>query len=192
MKSSALAVLGVCALEMGAQVERPGRPGRQGGTVFVPLFTYLPDFTNMLTLARDYTVECALAMPEARYGYRPVPDVRTFGQHMVHVAESVRGLYEVFVESKTGLGNPVSEAGKEVVRSRAEVVSQLRQSFQYVEAAVGKLSEFELGQRIGFLGSRQLARWRVLDFILDHTTHHRAQTIVYLRMNGIQPPTYRA
>jgi len=193
MKKSALAALGVCAAEMGvAQVDRPGRQGRQGGTLFVPLFTYLPDFSNMLSLARDYTVECAQVMPEAKYAYRPVPDVRTFGQHMVHIGESVRGLFEIFVEGKVGAGPPMSEAGREVVRSRAEVVAQLRQSFQYVETAVAKLTEFELGQRISFLGDRQLARWRVLDFILDHTTHHRAQAVVYLRMNGVQPPAYRA
>ena len=193
MKRSALAALGLCAVEMGAtQAERPGRQGRQGNTLFVPLFTYLPDFSNMLSLARDYTVECAQAMPEAKYRYRPVPDVRSFGQQMVHIAESVKGLYEIFVEGKGAITNALSEAGQEVVRSRAEVVTQLRQSFQYVDAAVAKLTEYELGQRISFLGDRQLARWRVLDFILDHTTHHRAQTIVYLRMNGVQPPSYRA
>jgi uncharacterized damage-inducible protein DinB len=26
---------------------------------------------------------------------------------------------------------------------------------------------------------------------LDHTTHHRGQAIVYLRLNGITPPEYR-
>lgn len=192
MRSAAAAALGLCAVEMGAkQVERPGRQGRQGGTMFVPLFTYLPDFSNMLALSRDYTVECAQAMPEGKYVYRPVPDVRTFGQHMVHIAESTRGLYEMFIEGKTG-GLPLTEAGQEVVRSRADVVTQLRQSFQYVETAVNKLTEYELGQRVSFLGDRQLARWRVLDFILDHVTHHRAQTIVYLRINGVQPPSYRA
>lgn len=193
MKSAAAAALGVCAVEMGAvQNERPGRPNRQGGTLFVPLFTYLPDFSNMLALARDYTLECAQAMPEAKYRFRPVPEMRSFGQQMVHIAESLKGLYEMFVEAKTTGVAPLSEAGQEVVRSRAEVVAQLRQSFQYVDTAVSKLSEYELGQRISFLGDRQLARWRVLDFILDHTTHHRAQSIVYLRMNGIQPPSYRA
>lgn len=192
MKTSGLAAVALCAGEMWAQGERPCRQGRQGGTVFVPLFTYLPDFSDMLGLSRDYTIECALAMPESRYGFRPAQEVRTFGQHMVHIAESVRGVYEVFVEGKAGPTNALSEAGQEQVRSRAEVLSQLRQSFDYVGGAVGKLSEFELGQRVSFLGNRQIARWRVLDFILDHTTHHRGQTVVYLRMNGVRPPTYRA
>lgn len=192
MKTTGLAAVALCAGEMWAQPERPGRSSHQGGSVFVPPFTYLPDFSDMLGLSRDYTVECAMAMPEARYGYRPAQEVRTFGQHMVHIAESVRGVYEVYLEGKAGPTTALSEAGQELVRSRAEVLAQLRQSFEYVAGAVGKLSESELGQRASFLGNRQLARWRVLDFILDHTTHHRAQTVVYLRMNGVRPPTYRA
>jgi len=191
MKSSAIAALALCADEMwGKQIERSRRD--DAGPAFVPPFTYLPDFSDKLALSRDYTLECVLAMPENRFGYRPIPDMRTFGQHMVHVAESVRGLFELFIEEKKAATNPLSEAGQELVRSRLEVAGQLRQSFDYVEKALAGLSETELGQRVAFLNNRQFARWRVLDFILDHTTHHRGQTIVYLRMCGVRPPIYRA
>ncbi len=177
---------------MGAQIERPGHRGRQDSTMFVPLFTYLPDFADMLALSRDYTLECAESMPEGKYPFRPNSEVRSFGQHMVHIAESLRGLYDMVLSGKNTPAAPLSEAGQEAVRSRAEVVSQLRQAFDYVATATATLTEMDLGQRVSFLGNRQLARWRVLDLILDHTTHHRAQAIVYMRMNGVRPPPYRA
>jgi uncharacterized damage-inducible protein DinB len=31
---------------------------------------------------------------------------------------------------------------------------------------------------------------QILNLLNDHQTHHRAQLIVYLRINGIKPPDY--
>jgi hypothetical protein len=36
---------------------------------------------------RDYFIKAAEEMPEAEYGFKPSPDVRTFGQQVAHVAD---------------------------------------------------------------------------------------------------------
>lgn len=36
---------------------------------------------------RDYFIKAAEKMPEANYGFKPSPDVRSFGQQVAHVAD---------------------------------------------------------------------------------------------------------
>ncbi len=31
---------------------------------------------------------------------------------------------------------------------------------------------------------------QIINLMNDHLTHHRAQAIVYLRLNGVMPPKY--
>jgi uncharacterized damage-inducible protein DinB len=178
----------MCAPELWAQGRTLGhitQPGR-------PSVGYTSDFTDELRLSRAYTLECADAMPEAKYFYRPVPEVRTFGQQMVHIAESLRSIYEVFIEGKTTPTAPLSEAGKELVRSKIDVLLSLRDAFDYIDKGSTKLTDGLLQAHVQFIENRQATRARILNYLLDHTTHHRAQTLVYMRLNGVTPPKYRA
>jgi uncharacterized damage-inducible protein DinB len=153
---------------------------------------FISEFLDELKLSRAYTLECAQAMPQAKYEFRPVPEVRTFGQQMVHLSEAVPGLYELFIENKKAPTHPFSEGGKEPVIFKEEVIARLDVGFDYVERAAAKLSASVLRQPTKIFGGRVISKHRMLRFLLDHTTHHRGQTIVYLRINGIQPPLYRA
>jgi len=188
IRSTAFAALAGCLPPLWAQL-RQGRDSRQNS---LPSRGSVAEFGDELRLSHSYTVDCAGLMPEERYLFRPVPEERTFGQQMVHVAESLRGVFEVFVEGKVSPTTALSEAGKEPVRSKADVIARLRDSFDYVERAVASLIDSTLLVRVQFLENREFSRQRVLRFILDHTTHHRGQAIVYMRLNGVRPPQYRA
>jgi len=186
--SSVTAALGMCAPELWPQGRTLGhitQPGRSS-------VGYNSDFADELRLSRAYTLECAEAMPEAKYFFRPVPEVRTFGQQMVHIAETMRGVYEIFIEGKNAPTSALSEAGKELVRSKVDTIIALRDAFDYVDQGSIRLSDSILQARVQFLESRQVTRGRVLSYLLDHTTHHRGETVVYMRLNGITPPKYRA
>jgi uncharacterized damage-inducible protein DinB len=153
---------------------------------------FIPEFLDELKLSRAYTLECAQAMPPEKYEFRPVPEVRSFGQQMVHLSEAVPGLYELFIESKKAPTHPFSEGGKEPVLSKEEIVARLGVGFDYVERAAAKLNPSALHQTTKIFGGKVISKHRMLRFLLDHTTHHRGQTVVYLRINGVQPPLYRA
>ncbi|MEM6517680.1 MAG: DinB family protein, partial [Bacteroidota bacterium] len=36
----------------------------------------------------------------------------------------------------------------------------------------------------------QASVFKIMNFTIDHVTHHRGQATIYLRMNGIKPPDY--
>jgi uncharacterized damage-inducible protein DinB len=190
--SSLVAAFASCLPELWAQGQSAdpvvARPAGGGGTQI----QFIPEFLDELKLSRAYTLECAQAMPGEKYEFRPVPEVRTFGQQMVHLSEAVPGLYELFIEGKKAPTHPFSEGGKEPTLSKEEVIARLGMGFDYVERAAGKLNASALRQNTTIFGGKVISKHRMLRFLLDHTTHHRGQTVVYLRLNHIQPPLYRA
>jgi len=190
LRASVLGLVAGCAPAMWPQSERGGypRPGMRRG----PTADSVSEFMDEISLARACAVECAEAMPEQLYGFRPVAEERTFGQQMVHIAESVRSLFEVFVQDKTQPTFTFSEAGKEVVKSRADVVALMRESFTYVHRGAADLTDVDLDLRVQFLENRPFSKGRVVRFLLDHATYHRGESAVYMRLNGIRPPRYRA
>jgi len=190
LRASVLGLVAGCAPAMWPQSERGGypRPGLRRG----PTADSVSEFMDEISLARACAVECAEAMPEQLYGFRPVAEERTFGQQMVHIAESVRGLFEVFVQDKAQPTFTLSEAGKEVVKSRADVMSLLPESFTYVHHGAAGLTDVDLDLRVQFLENRPFSKGRVVRFLLDHATYHRGESAVYMRLNGIRPPRYRA
>jgi hypothetical protein len=57
-----------------------------------------------------------------------------------------------------------------------------------VLAAIAGLDEAKLIEQVSFFNSKR-SRLGVLAIALDHQTHHRGQTTIYLRLKGVtQPP----
>lgn len=190
LRTSLLGLVAGCAPRLWAQSERGGypRPGLRRG----PTADSVSELMDEISQARACTVECAEAMPEDHYGFRPVAEERTFGQQMVHIGESVRSLFEVFVQDKPQPTYTLSEAGKEVVKSKADVANLLRESFTYVHRGAADLTDVDLELRVQFLENRPFSKSRVVRFLLDHATYHRGESAVYMRLNGVRPPRYRA
>ena len=190
--SSLNAAFAGCLPELWSQPATPSAAAVKTPAAGAPQIAFIPEFLAELKLSRAYTLECAQAMPGEKYEFRPVPEVRTFGQQMVHLSEAVPGLYELFVENKKTPTHPFSEGGKEPVLSKEEIIARLGMGFDYVERSAAKLSVATLRQTTKIFGGKVISKHRMLRFLLDHTTHHRGQTVVYLRLNHIQPPLYRA
>ncbi len=130
-------------------------------------------------------------MPEEKYSFRPVPEVRSFGQQMVHIAEANGSIMEWHVEGKKNPSWPYSGDGKERVTSKADVIVQLNASYDYIQKGLSQMTDERL-QDLLQTEAGELSRHWGLHLILDHATHHRGQIVVYLRLNGIRPPEYRS
>jgi uncharacterized damage-inducible protein DinB len=150
------------------------------------------DLKKALSASHAYTVDMATTMPEEKYNFKPVPlpEIRTFGQQMVHIGDALTGIYQRFMEKKN-VPAP-AEAAKEQFASKADVIAKLHEAYTYVEAAVAKLTDVDLDKPTPFFGHSEVPARQVVRTLLDHSTHHRAQTVVYLRLNGIKPASYRA
>jgi hypothetical protein len=101
-----------------------------------------------LRQSRAYTVECATAMPENKYNFRPVPEVRSFGQQMVHISEANGSIMEMHVEGKQKMSWPYSGDGKERVTSKSDVIAQLNASYDYIQKGLSQITDRMLLDRL--------------------------------------------
>ncbi len=109
LKTSPLAAIALCLPEpLCAGTTDPALMGKSGA-----LGRGLVDAIAVARLHRRMRD----GQPENKYNFRPVPEVRSFGQQMVHIAEANGSIMEMHVEGKQKMSWPYSGDGVGVVRS---------------------------------------------------------------------------
>lgn len=144
-------------------------------------YHFKQEFLEKWESSKAYTLKVARLMPEEHYHYQPSAHVRTFGQQMQHLAEAMT-YHAGLALSLKAPKNPHSN-------SKTTIVNLLETSFNLVHEAVKELAEEDFETKVKFWDG-PTSRRKLLNFTLDHITHHRAQAIVLLRMNNIKPPNY--
>lgn len=125
-------------------------------------------------------ITAAKQMPEEFYTFRPTPEVRSFGELMLHIAESN---FEMTAIAK-GDTAPILE----VVPTKAEVIKTLEASFDYSAKARESMTKEQEETMVKFMGGTQPAG-NVLDFSVFHSLQHYGNVIVYMRLKGLIPPS---
>jgi uncharacterized damage-inducible protein DinB len=140
-------------------------------------------------------VPAAEAMPEEKYGFAPTngefKGVRTFAEQIKHVAATN------YVVASLILGErpPVdvnNEKGPDSVKSKAEILKYLKDSYTYAHKAIATITEANVVEPIpSFDGKSTTTRLSLGMLFSWHGYDHYGQMVEYLRMNGIVPPASR-
>ena len=75
--------------------------------------------------------------------------------------------------------------------SKADLISALQASFAFCKTAIAKVDESKLGDEVPFFGSRKISRAGLVLALTGDMFDHYSAMAVYLRLNGILPPTAR-
>ena len=140
-------------------------------------------------------VPAAEAMPEDKYSFAPTngefKGVRTFAEQVKHVATTNYALGAAILQEKPPIESN-DENGPASVKTKADILKYLNDSFAYLHKALGTLTEENLLQPIkNPFGDGTIPRFRVVLIALGHPWDHYGQMVEYLRMNGIVPPASR-
>jgi hypothetical protein len=128
--------------------------------------------------------ETAEDMPEVKYGFSPTPEQMTFGQLVLHVARAN------FFLCSALKGIPVAEQPELSPTDPKELlVHRLERSFDLCNAALEHADDANLADSVPFFGGRKATRGAVLIELAADWADHYAQAAMYLRLNGVQPPT---
>ena len=140
--------------------------------------------------------DAAEAMPEEKYNFSPeglniagsdYKGVRTFAQEVKHVAASNYALWSAVTGDKIP-DDYRGGNGPENVKSKAEILKFLKDSFVMGHKAAGMLTtENMLRTGVGI----KWPRLHLATFGVAHAYDHYGQMVEYLRMNGIVPPASR-
>jgi uncharacterized damage-inducible protein DinB len=140
-------------------------------------------------------VPAAEAMPEDKYSFAPTngefKGVRTFAQQVKHVA-AVNYLIAAAILGEKPPVDTGGESGPDAIKSKAEIVTFLKDSFAYVHKAVPSIREKAALEAVkNPFGDRPVTRLELAAWVPGHSFDHYGQMVEYLRMNGIVPPASR-
>lgn len=127
------------------------------------------------------SVGVAQAMPPEKYAFRPHPDSMNFGELMSHIASTNFQFCAGLKDSETpGMLSP---------SDKGAIVKFLKDSFEYCSSVIPSLTEEQMN-RTHSSPDGNLPGREVLLAMYIHVAHHRGQAEIYLRDNGIKPPSY--
>jgi uncharacterized damage-inducible protein DinB len=140
-------------------------------------------------------VPAAEAMPEDKFAFAPsngeFKGVRTFAEQVKHVA-AVNYIFGAAILSEKVPVDVGDESGPASMKTKAEIVKYLKESFAYVHKAVQTVNDKNLVELVKSpFGEGKVTRLGLATSVAAHGFDHYGQMVEYLRMNGIVPPASR-
>jgi uncharacterized damage-inducible protein DinB len=131
-------------------------------------------------------VAAAEAMPADKYSYQPTKEQRTFGEIVSHVA----GSNNYMCSALSGMAAPSAKvpAGS---ASKDDLVAAVKASYDFCTKALAGVTDSQLGSMVKYYTGRDVPRATVAVGVAEDWSDHYGQLAMYLRLNGILPPTAR-
>lgn len=142
----------------------------------------------MYSTIKNNLLKLADKMPADKYSYRPTPDVETFAQRLAHIAGA--NLY--VCSGLNGERRPLAMSSK---TSKDDLVAALQESFAYCDKVLDGLTDANametVTSRLGgpFPPEPMRTRLATLYNMIRHSNEMYGYMAVYLRLNGVVPPT---
>ncbi|MGB7436587.1 MAG: DinB family protein [Candidatus Acidiferrum sp.] len=123
------------------------------------------------------------AMPADKFSYKPTSDQISFAHLVVHITESNNGMCAKIADIPAPKVEEVKEAD-----SKDKLLAAARASFDFCSTALANVDDSKLGDKVDF-GRTQGPRAMAVFFLAGGWSDHYGAAAMYLRLNGILPPT---
>ncbi len=128
-------------------------------------------------------VAAAESMPAEKYVFKPSPEMNSYGHLVMHIAQT----NNTFCAKISGQAAPDVKMAE--TDPKDKLVTAVKDSFAFCTAALEKVDDSKLGEQFMFFGNRPISRGGALVALGGSWTDHYATQAIYLRLNGILPPT---
>ena len=136
-------------------------------------------------VAHNYLIRAAEKMPADDYGFRPTPEVRTFGEILAHVADGNRLICGMAVDDRpTEMGHYEKTA-----KTKEQIIAALNETAAYCKEANAQLAGARGAEMVDFFGGMKQPRIGVLYFNGAHAFEHYGNVVTYMRIRGLVPPS---
>ncbi len=138
---------------------------------------------SQLTRFSKNMVAAAESMPAEKYGFKPTPEMNTFGHLVMHIVQSNNLLCSKISGAAAPDAKLADSDGKE------KLVAGLKASFEFCSTALANVDDSKLSESMMLFGNRPASRAAALIALSDGWNDHYGTQAIYLRLNGILPPT---
>jgi uncharacterized damage-inducible protein DinB len=128
-------------------------------------------------------VAAAETVPADKYSYKPTPAQMSFGDIVVHLSQGNDLLCGEISGTKAPTRTKVTSAS-----SKAELVARLKETFDFCGTSLATLDDSKLSEELPFFG-RKMSRAGIMAVTIGDWADHYSQSAIYMRLNGMLPPT---
>jgi uncharacterized damage-inducible protein DinB len=133
-------------------------------------------------------IEMAEEFPEDKYGFRPTPEVRTFGEMIHHIAE----VNFRYVRQAQERPYNAQEFAAENFASKEALVNLLKASYQEGAELIQPATDAQMLEAIkNPYGDYTTSRYAFWLQAVEHAAEHYGNLVVYYRLNRLVPPASR-
>ena len=132
---------------------------------------------------RGLVLGIAEIIPEDKYDFRPTPAVRTTRENLIHLI----GENYLFFSKVSGETPPSNERFKDL-KSRDEILREIRASYDYGAKVWETLTEAKAQELVEGRNNQKVQRWSFILGAIQDNMNHYGNLVVYVRLNGLVPP----
>src|SRR5271166_2240041 len=141
----------------------------------------------LLPRSRNNILGAITAMPADKFNYKPTPEQMSFAHLVVHIIGSDNN----GCAKAADVPAPKVEEIKET-DSKEKLLAAATASFDFCGEVLGKMDDSKLGDSVELFGGHQFPRAMAALGLASGWADHYAAAAMYLRLNGILPPTAQA
>src|SRR5438477_4685275 len=138
---------------------------------------------EMLKGRAKNTVAAIEAMPADKFEYKPTADQMTFGHLAAHIAEA--NYY--FCANVGDVPQPKMEL--KGTEGKEKLVAAVKASFEFCHTALAKAEDSKMNENITWFDDKPRARVWAFIALASSWADHYGMAAMYLRLNGLLPPT---
>jgi uncharacterized damage-inducible protein DinB len=139
---------------------------------------------HVLARQQKNLVAAAQEMPADKYSFHPTPPQMSFATLIGHIAESNNLLC-----SRIGNVEQPKDAEAKESDSKEKLTPALNKSFDFCNEALAKVDDSKLGDQVKIFGGREASKATAAIALTNDWADHYAMAAMYLRLNGMLPPT---
>lgn len=129
-------------------------------------------------------IAAAEEMPADKYSYAPTPHQMSFAHVVTHLIEG-----NDYLCGKIGGVTAPKRSKIDTTAGKEALVARLKETFQFCDQAFASLDDSKLNEQIPFFGGKPYTRAAVMTITTGDWADHYSQSAIYLRLNGLLPPT---
>lgn len=136
---------------------------------------------------RTMLTAIAAAMPEDKYDFRPVKEVRSFREMLQHVVTDGYA----HMGYVAGLSRQESEKLSQKyngLKTRDELLKALGETYDYGDKILGDLTDQNAMEMVSGMRNEKMTRLEAALVTFEDQMDHYGNFVVYLRINGVVPP----
>ena len=155
----------------------------------VPGDSIISMFVKDWQRAKAYTDEYLATMPSDKYSFKAHDSIRSFGQQMLHLAQTNMFLINKATDEKPTFSGRNLEKTMSA-QSADSIKYYVDKSYDFAINSIKKANPSTLFEKVSVSMGRVLNETRMAWMMkaFEHQTHHRGQTTIYLRLAGMKPP----